>query len=592
MKRVLAAAAIAASVVYACASDPAVRPEPTLTVDDLLRAPFSQKGAEIVSPDAILAALPPDVSLRYGDAVISNELGAVVFDDIVLTVEGLPGVEFTADQITLWGPDPEAIAGLWGARKDRPLRKLFERMVINNLQSVGLQNAAGAQSYRVSVDRLAVAGLDGRASSPQPVYGESAAISVLRRAADLAGAYRFEGAAYSGFKFEMLDNAGNGATLNVGEAFSRGYDQGRIAYQQASAIVSRTQAAPGAAAPIYVSDANENLHGGEEQPRSSQSFDKILQPQMREAFDRALKNPVAAIAQAAGQTSSAVSMDVVEMRDADFSGALSWLARWETPPISETNLLDLGSMVILNETQQVNGVTLLTRERSEISAGDFYWLVPSQLSFAETGVQINIGAFLDISSAAVPEAEMAQARAALEALGLDAVRYDSENRWRWNGKTGDADYSMSVDAADLASFDVFTAGGGPSLTRWNAIADGAASPSAISEEVLLKSLTATLRNSGALEKAFAFAETQTAASAEDLRQSVPALMQLYFSQFAQSSPRLFGFAGPLSAFLSEGGTLQLKASPDKPVSLKALEEMGRDPYAAAELLDLSLEHQR
>ena len=72
-------------------------------------------------------------------------------------------------------------------------------------------------------------------------------------------------------------------------------------------------------------------------------------------------------------------MESLEWRDIDFSGLLAWGLKDEKPPMSEKDLIDLGTMKATNMMTKVNGKTAATVEEASVSAANFTWLIPSDI---------------------------------------------------------------------------------------------------------------------------------------------------------------------------------------------------------------------
>ena len=298
------------------------------------------------------------------------------------------------------------------------------------------------------------------------------------------------------------------------------------------------------------------------------------------------------MAQANGPGTRVTEIDTIAVRNQDIAGALRWLTDWALPPITETNLMNLGSILVEGSRDSWNGSPVYSVERSEISALDFHWLIPSNYQQTDTGVTISLDSMLNLALAQAGQGEIPQieeAREALLALGLDTLRINSAGNWNWNGETGALQTGFATTLIDQANTAMSLAMGGPSLAGWEALTKLDDNDDAIAEAISLNAMEFSLADSGLMDRILAYAGTQMGASAEDMRVSLPALLRMGSSQFAAMNPRIPGYVDALSAFVSEGGSLKVTMTPQTPVTLKQIQETGQQtPNLLPDLLNMDV----
>ncbi|MEO1136737.1 MAG: hypothetical protein AAFW68_09015 [Pseudomonadota bacterium] len=582
----LASAAIVG--LHACAT----APTQTLTPDQLLTAPYALRGGAPFDVDAMLAAMPDWLIVEHGGARFDEALGAMVISDLRFALSFAPDAALVVERAVMWGGDPVAARDVFsGASSLIEKRAIFDRMSMDNIRSEGLQWDTGAQSASLSIDKMVIDGLAARSYALSSIPGSEEGVDLLRHFAAATGAYAYDGAAYAGFSMRFSNNRGDNTELTIEEGFARGYDAGAVDYQSLRGLYARVGS--GAGGPVV------EISGQQSEDAETSPYAKILNRPPAEAVNEALRSPAAFLAQMTGGFDTEYEIAFTETRAMDLSGAFAWLARWELPPITETDLIDLGAQTMLGYRQTWNGAPIYTLDRAEVAASDFYWLVPSNYSVAYQGFTYQFdtafGQMLDqmgpgFATEAAPAFE--QTMQTFSALGLDRMAGDMDMDWRWDGVTGDAALSLGMDIIDLTGVDFQLSAGGPSLARWEQMARQDTPVTEAATEIALKEFRYSLTDFGIIDRAFAFAAEQNGAgSGPELRQSMVAMARLSGAQMGEADPRLPTYANAVADFLDAGGTITLLAAPPSPVTLMQLQAASQSaPQSLPELLNITITH--
>lgn len=586
--RNLCCVSVAAFALHACATGPAT----VLTADDLLTAPYMQSGGAPFDVDAMFASLPGWVAVEHGGARFDPALGAMVVSDLRFALRVAPDAGLAVDNAVIWGADPAAMEAVFsGAASLTAMTPMFDRMMFEGVRSQGVQWDTGAESASLSFDKIVIDGLAARsfALAPKPDVNEGA--SALRQMAAMIGSFAYDAAAYSGFSMRLNNSQGDNIEFKIGEAFARGYEAGATEYQSVRDVYALIEGISGN--PLV------EVSGQQKQEEEQNAYAKILNKPPAEAVNDIIRRPAAFLAEATGGAATEYEIAFSETRGMDVSGAFAWLARWELPPITETELLDFGAQTMLGYRQIMNGTPVYTVDRIDTAASDFYWFVPSDVSVVYAGMTYDLGAIFGemrdgmgpgFATEAAPQFD--EILNIISALGIDRLSGDMQTGWRWDGVTGDANLSMGADFTDLAGLDFRISLGGPSLARWDQMAREETPVAEAGGEISLQGLQYGLTDNGLMDRAFAYAAEQNGAgSGAELRQSMVAVARLSGAQMSGADPRIPGYAMAAADFLEFGGTLTLRAMPASPVSLLALQAAAQSsPQSLPELLNVTITH--
>ncbi len=277
-----------------------------------------------------------------------------------------------------------------------------------------------------------------------------------------------------------------------------------------------------------------------------------------------------------------VFMESFEWRGIDFSGLLEWGLKDETPPMEALDLIDLGEIKARKLDAFIGDKRLSTIDEATVTDAQFTWLMPSLIR-AETK-----GAVYDLT-AYIPETED-EMISLLKDNGLDAIKGDGFAQWRWDANSGAAGLEYTADTDGFMDFAMGLDLSGLKLKDFKEVQENG-DKDFVASLGAFNDFSLTLKDENALDAIFAIAALQMGGgTAEDLRQSAPAMIRLSGMQIAQMSPRFSDYVNAIADFIGEGGTLEISASPEDPVAFSALQGAGRSPQDLPETLNLTVVH--
>jgi len=582
-------AAAAALTLHACATAPA----PQLTADALLMEPLRLADGKPFDVDAFFGALPDALTVTYADAAFNPEFGAMVVSDLAFSFAGPDGPGLHVDRATIWSADTEAMERvLSGAGDLQAMAPLFERIALDGVRSQGMQWEAGSESVSFSMARLVIDGLSARSFALAPKERDAEGLGILRTAAAVMNSFAYDGAVYTDLLLQIADSDANNVILEVEEGFARGYRAGAVDYQSTRLLNLLIQGRKGG--PLVEVAARKK----DADAAPSKALAKILNKPSNEEINGFIRKPAALLASAAAGGVKEYAIGFMDVRGADLSGALSWLAKWELPPITETNLMDFGSQTMTGYSESWNGRAVQTIDSAAIRA-DFYWLVPSNYQVAYSGFSQDIAGMIAEAQNELPPGaatetspQFAKVQSALSSLGVDRLAGDMAISWAWNGETGAAALAGASDLTDVMASALNLNLAGPSLAEWDSLVRNGGAEAAVSN-VALSALNFAITDQGILDRAFAYAaEQQGGGSGPEMRQAMSVMARLSGAQAAEANPRIPGYANAIADFLAGGGTISIVAAPAAPVSLMELEGIGKTaPQTIPDVLNLSITHE-
>ena len=571
-------------------------PPPQLTADALLTAPYTSRSATPFDVSGFLAGLPAALETSFAGARFDDATGAMVVDDLVFALRDAPNMRIRVDRADIWGGDEAALSALFAGEITDVRAEIMERVALTGVRLEGLQWAGGSQSVAYSLDKFVVDGLSARSINLEPKPGAPEFATVLRTLAAVSNAYALNAAAYSGVALRMNDNTGSEVRVDVEQGFVRGYDGGRTEYERIDGInvITRSKAPGGVIR--EVAEVIRDTAGAKPRPE-----DKILQPGVRDRMRSVLDNPIAFIAENSSRLSNERRIEMIEARNADFAGALSWLAKWELPPVSETELLDFGSITTIGDQQFLNDVLVTSIDRSDIIAADFYWLVPSNLQLVQSGYVLNlldaVDAYTDVTGIGrTPETlsqEVAQARRVITTMGLETLTYDNfAADWRWDGQTGLLDTGFAFDLRDIAAVSYGFGFDGPSLQRWDEIVRADTDGAEVLKEIAVNGAELSVTDYSLIERVLAWGAVETGETPENLRQLAVTMMRAAAAGARSETPVTANFVETIASFVEVGGRIDVAAAPQAPVTFEQLQAQAgaSDGDAMFKLLGVQVTH--
>lgn len=509
-----------------------------------LDAAFRLEGAEPVDIDALLALMPGDDRPTYESAEFDERLGATVVSNLRFA-DADDGESVLVERAEFYGVDLDAVERVKNAanaRPDAPFETLFQKVRLLNMSAEGFEDEEAVFSIGgVEFDRLAVrqGGFDGDGA------GNEAAR--FFNAIDLGGLY------FKDIAVETKAADAPAVVLAAPDLRFVGLGGGKL-----SAAI-----------------ANDLEYQVSQTDQSIAAMSQAMGPQGAVLLSGPLKGFVA-------PDNQRVFIKSVEWRGIDLSGLLPWGLTGQTPPATERDLIDLGTMKAVGMESFIEGRKVMTAQEATVTAAEFTWLIPSKFRADTKGAVTDFTAYL-------PETETA-ALAVLKEHGLDQVDGDGYAEWTWNPNSGVGDFDYVANTDGLADLSMAFGVGGLKL------ADIAAAQEEGSSEPLaglaaFRNLSVTLADETALDVLFALSALQMGGTAEDLRQSTPAMIRLSGASVAQTNPRVADYVNAVADFVAQGGTLEIRAEPAEPVSLKTLQETGEiAPQTLPDVLNLTVTH--
>ena len=353
---------------------------------------FSLKGAAAVDIDELLALFPEDSRPTYETATFDDALGATVVENLRFA-DADDGEAVTVKRAEFYGVDMDAVARVKGAEKaapDAPFETVFQKVRFLDLASEGLEDEGEAVTMTIAgveFDKLEV--------RQGGVEGDGAGDEAARffNAVNLAGLY------FKDVSFTTRSAEAPSVAMSAPDLRFVGIGGGKL-----GAII-----------------ANGVEYNVAQTPESLAAMREAMGPQAA----MFLTGPLAGFVAPEQQR---VKTETLEWRNIDFSGLLNWGLKDEEPPVSETDLIDLGTMKASNMETFVNGKRAATIAEANMTAGKFTWLAPSNIKVDSKGAVYDFTAY-------VPETE----EAALKFLRdhwLNNVKGYGTASWTWDAKSG------------------------------------------------------------------------------------------------------------------------------------------------------------
>lgn len=508
-----------------------------------LEKSFRLKDAEAVNIDAFLDLLPSDVRPSYDDAQFDKKLGATVVTNLRFA-DAADGEGVVIERAELYGVDLDAIARIkdaTSASAQSPFENVFRKVRLFNIRNQSGASADGSLHIGgAEFDKLAIrqGGVEGD--------GEGDEAARFFNAVNLAGLYLKDAS------FSVSEQEGASISLSVPDLRFVGLAGGQL-----SGVIANVLSYE-----ITQSDAALAAMSG------------AIGPQGAMLMSGPLKNFL-------GLGNQRTTIQSAAWRSIDLSGLLAWGLKGETPPVTEKNLINLGTLNASMMETYIDGKKAAEIDEAVISVAEFTWLIPSAVR-AETK-----GAVYDFT-AYVPDSE-AQALAIIKDHGLDKVKGDGFAEWNWNPKSGAAQLQYLANAEDVARLALDLELAGLVLDEFGE-APNAERRDILGEHGALRKMQLTIEDEKAMDAMFALSALQMGGNGDDLRQSAPALLRLSSAQAAQLNPRVGAYVNAVADFIAKSGALEITASPKEPVPFSHLQSGEVDAASLPDVLEVEVKH--
>jgi len=508
-----------------------------------LSAEFRLQGAEPIEIDSLLALMPNDARPTYESAAFDDNLGAMIVSNLRFA-DSSDGESVLVERAEFYGVDLEAIERVREATEataESPFETVLQKVRLLNVRTEGFDDEEGRINIGgVEFDQLAIrqGGVEGN--------GEGDEGARFFNAVNLAGLY------FKDLKMGVETEEAPVIALNGEDIRFVGIGGGKV-----EAII-----------------ANDLEYSMSQSAESIAAMSDAMGPQAALLMAGPLKNILA-------PKNQRTTLGSFEWRDIDMSGLLAWGLKGETPPMDEDDLIDLGTIKALDLSAYIADRRVSTVEEATITDATFTWLAPSLIRAETKGASYDLTAYL-------PETEE-DAIKILKDNGLDAVTGEGIAEWRWDAKSGAAALNYEATTEGLADFDLtFNMSALKLKDIETAIEEGAPRP--VASVGKLDSFTLSLSDEKALDAIFALAALQMGGTADDLRQSAPAMIRLSGVQVAQMNARLMDYVNAFADFVADGGAIEIRAEPEEPLALTALQDANTSPQTLPDVLNLTVTH--
>ncbi|MEM6415690.1 MAG: hypothetical protein AAF720_13660 [Pseudomonadota bacterium] len=530
-----------------------------LKKDSPIDTPFSLKGAQAVDLDAVLALIPEAVRPSYGSATFDEKRGAMVVTDLKfaprvdVTLESgdasFQGAGLTAARAEIYGLDPDALkrideAVIEGqARYRADFEDVLVKMRLFDIeQATDTEQSATDEASQTAVGALEFDGLAIRLGAFGGVEE-----GVDANAAHFFNSFKLKGLYLKDISVASKDDSASSPSVRFSAPDVRysGLGAGRL-----DAFVARNLKVTTAQSEETIKAARDSLGG-------------------------VLKGPVGSVLSAGTQT---YTFDVFNWQNIDFSKLMPFALAGDTPPTTERDLIDLGSIRVTGAETLINGKLFSRAEETSVSAIEATWLIPSRIDAKTPKITYDFTAYLGDNDT--------EALDVLTQNGLNNLTGSSNFLYQWNADSGDLSLATDFNAKDFTDLDFSMGLAGLQLE------DLAKAPELQIEDVFsdlgLSSLNLVIDDEKMLDAIFAIAALQTGGDAGTVRSQGSALVRVGAMQAMLINPKLADYANAIASFMEKGGRLAVKAAPEAPVSFSKL-----NPGSVATLpqdLNLTVEH--
>jgi hypothetical protein len=580
-------------------------------IEDLRTRAFTLKAEGAADIAAVIAALPGEVKVAYGDLSFDAAAGATVLTDVRITPAADPEMGVSVERLAIWGLDTElAVARLKGERLDESAQ-LFARADLKAVSLFGLEKLfnPAMEAYVDGVESV-VEGL-----TPDGTEIPDTAL----QAAFNSYSFNIEQVIFDDVivrpwvlepKTLEADNPFAQAMpfIQTAVAFTRSFGIARYAFVDSSGSIDMD---------VPDSDIRASFRVGLMAASGTRGSDVDASLTRDMTYDLDMTMPSEVPDAPPVNMRMAGSADRYEITGVKLDKLAGYLARGVMPPRTETDLLSLGKWRVVGETASLGGSQIYAVAETNMDLSGFHWFIPTHLSGKSMGVRYDLKGLMDwamtiAASEQTDAAEIEQVRKGmliLERHGLSTLDMDVAYGWDWNPKSGGSEATLSWGVKDFGRFDMAADGATPSFAAVSALVpddigqtDGDAMAELFRQKMVIRSAGVTLEDKGGLDKTFALVRDMTAeftppGQPGDLSGMSPQqLRQMSFNgvfalapEADKMSKRLGDVVRAFGKFVQEGGSVSVTIAPAKGATVQELSEI-TEPAAAVDRLDLKASH--
>ena len=327
----------------------------------------------------------------------------------------------------------------------------------------------------------------------------------------------------------------------------------------------------------------------------------------------------------------AASVDLATMEDMQLKTLMGYLKNKQIPGRDITDLMSLGVINYYGAEFGMGDDFLIRSDRLTLDLSDFHWFAPQGVLFEAENAELNLGAYLDYIKTLIqemaPDLDENEQQAAndifeqivsiLEDHDADILSGDLLIDLDWNAVTGDTvlkyreqfdgfwSIKYDLDIGFLTLDDV--------VAMFEADTENSDEPQPNLFEVAMMdhgrftSFDLVIEDQGGLDKVFSMVFAFSKLAPEDdptfsylqalepdeLRMVAASGIRILTVQTAKAFPPATDYLNAFADFVEEGGTFEMHARPEQPVtmeSMETLQSLSEDPDALVEYLRVSVVH--
>ena len=297
--------------------------------------------------------------------------------------------------------------------------------------------------------------------------------------------------------------------------------------------------------------------------------------------------------------------------------ALSWLARGEMPPTTETDLMSLGVWTAKDQSFLMFDKPFFSLESSVTDMSQFHWLIPTQIKSENENIVYDIGGLMEFVSSFVPEDDegaedlemVTKVLGVLKDYDLSAPSMDIDFNWLWDAQAGASALTMEtgLDGYGTTNFDISGIVGG--FDDWVATVeaartqenDGDAFEAFAAERFAFNGASFKMDDRGGNDRIYdavvavaqVLKDTSPEAAAiaaydkETLKILVSSGLRAGAATISEEFPFVVEYVGMLADYMTKGGTFAVALEPDTPLNMETLAglEQAESPADIEALLD-------
>ena len=507
---------------------------------------YSLKGASTLDVDALFASLGYTGEKFYSSSSFDEKSGATTINNISIT--GDEGSIVTIAKAELYGVSTQAIESVKSntGSFDAPFLSVFEKIRLHDI-AITAPRDAGREFDKLAItfsgieaDKLQI-----REGGLNLEADEATYLAQAMNMLDLGGLY------FKDINFDLTSEENLSLKLTSPDYRIVGFGGGKLNG-------------------LIANDLEYEL------VQSRAGLENSLQAFGPDAGDL-LNGPLGSLLGFNGQR---IKVGSIKWLNIDGSGLLPFGLNGKMPPMSEKNILSLGSAVMTDIEQYVGEKKLYSAKSANFIADKFTWLIPNNVTANVKDANYDFTAYL-------PDGED-ELLGIMTKYGLNDVDGDGEMLWNYDDKNGTSRFNYAFNTDKLLDLDLVLNSDNLKYDEIATLVANEDQPGILGLGTL-NNFKLVLKDKNALNMAFDIAAIQMGASSGDeIRSSAPALLRLGGGQFTQLNPKYNDYIDALASFIGSGGTLEITADPEGGLPFSQLSFVSQSPETLPDLLGLKV----